>query len=159
MLEKCDGVIDNFMPRANASFLFCCSWIYWKTLIDKSITRNLFQYFLSRKCGLLLPSFTDSLILMILIQWIFCMRCECESQYWAGIILTRMPTILRLQNFSRKLHILIASYPTRRRKGNMTVQGLRCFSPFILYFFLRSFVLSVLVCLHNCMCENVGGKE
>ncbi|KAG6707162.1 hypothetical protein I3842_06G018300 [Carya illinoinensis] len=63
----------------------------------------------------------------------------------SSIILTRMPPILRLLNFSRRLHILIASYLTLRRKGNMTVQGLRCFlsSLSIIYFFLGSNVATV----------------
>ena len=64
----------------------------------------------------------------MLIQLSFCIRCEREFQCWTGIILTRMPAILRLQNSSRRLHILIASYLTQRREGNMTLQDSRCFS-------------------------------
>lgn len=45
-----------------------------------------------------------------------------------GIILTKMPAILKLRNYLKRLHILIVYCLTQKREGNMTALDLRSLS-------------------------------
>ena len=67
---------------------------------------------------------------------------EFETKLLTGIIQTRMLAIPKLQNFLRRLHILIASYLTQRREDNMIMQDSR-FLSFLCNYFILLFYLNL----------------
>lgn len=74
------------------------------------------------------------------------------SKCQTGIILIKMSTILKLRNFSKRLHILIVYCPIQRKEGNMTILGLRyfCFFNFLIQKLFRKIQAMIVLLLGTC---------